>query len=72
MKFVFVCPQHNKVFESENFTLLENKGVVMDGDGNKMLDAKVVLKDPCPFCGRKHQYHASELSCPFQGTASSE
>jgi len=29
------------------------------------LDAKVTLKKPCPFCGEKHGYHASELSCPF-------
>ena len=36
-----------------------------DDAGNKTLDAKVALNEPCPFCGQKHVYQASELSCPF-------
>ncbi len=67
MKFVFVCPTHNKVFESSNFSLRDNRGIITDEAGNKMLDAKVVLNEPCPFCGEKHVYHASLLSCPFGG-----
>jgi hypothetical protein len=67
MKFIFVCPNQNKVFESEHFTIFENKGVTTDEAGNKTLDAKVSLNEPCPFCGEKHVYHASELSCPFTG-----
>lgn len=67
MKFIFVCPRHNKVFESEDFRILENKGVVTDEAGYRSLDAKVALNQPCPFCGEKHVFHASELSCPFDG-----
>ena len=32
-----------------------------------VVDAKVALNEPCPFCGQKHIYHASELVCPFAG-----
>ena len=65
MKFIFVCPTQNKVFESADFRILENRGVITDESGNKTLDAKVELNEPCPFCGKKHAYHTRELSCPF-------
>lgn len=65
MKFSFVCPDHKRVFESSDFRILENRGVITDVAGNKVLDAKVVLNEPCPFCGLKHAYHANELSCPY-------
>jgi Zn finger protein HypA/HybF involved in hydrogenase expression len=67
MKFIFVCPSQNKVYESADFDILENRGVITDEAGNKTLDAKVALNEPCPFCGQKHVYHAGELSCPFSG-----
>lgn len=67
MKFVFVCPERNAVFESADFRIVDNRGVVADADGNRQLDARVVLNEPCPFCGRRHAYHASELACPFTG-----
>jgi len=65
MKLIFVCPTRNEVFESADFTILDNRGVITDGSGNRVLDAKVALNGPCPFCGKKHVYHAGELSCPF-------
>lgn len=65
MKFIFVCPNYNKVFESAEFSVQENRGVITDETGKKILDAKVILNEPCPFCGEKHVYEASELSCPF-------
>jgi Zn finger protein HypA/HybF involved in hydrogenase expression len=65
MKFIFDCPNQHEVFESADFSILENQGVITDDDGNKSLDAKVALNEPCPFCGQKHVYHASELACPF-------
>jgi hypothetical protein len=65
VKFVFVCPDRNEVFESSNFKILDNRGVTTDDAGNKALDAKVALNEPCPFCSQKHVYRASELSCPF-------
>jgi len=67
MKFIFVCPDKNEVFESAKFSVLENKGVTTDQTGNKTLDAKVALDEPCPYCNKKHVYHARELSCPFEG-----
>ena len=60
-----LCPAQNEVFENADFIILENRGVITDADGNKTLDAKVALNQPCPFCGRKHVYHAGELCCPF-------
>jgi hypothetical protein len=72
MKFIFICPNHNKSFESANFSIMENRGVVTDETGNKMLDANVALNEPCPFCGKKHVYHVSELSCPFTGSGGSK
>ena len=66
MKFVFVCPEKQRVFESASFEIISNKGISLDTKGNKFLDAKVALNTPCPFCGKIHVYHASELSCPFE------
>lgn len=67
MKFIFVCPNQSKVFESADFTIFDNRGVKTDESGNKTLDAKVALNEACPFCGEKHVYHAGELACPFTG-----
>ena len=67
VKFIFVCPNTNEVFESSNFKIIDNRGIVADDAGNKTLDAKVALGETCPFCGQKHVYLASELSCPFTG-----
>ena len=53
-------------FESADFNVIENRGVISDSFGNKILDAKVELYEPCPFCGEKHVYLASQLSCPFE------
>jgi len=66
MVFIFVCPKQNMAFESADFTVTVNKGVIADASGNKTLDAKVELNAPCPLCGEKHVYHASELACPFE------
>lgn len=67
MNFTFICPHGDGAFETDAFTILDNRGVVSDADGNKRLDAKVVLDHPCPFCGERHLYRAEELSCPLGG-----
>ncbi|MBI5592510.1 MAG: hypothetical protein HY881_18750 [Deltaproteobacteria bacterium] len=67
MKLIFVCPNESKAFESADYRIVENKGVITDAAGNKALDAKVALNKPCSYCGHKHIYHVSELSCPFSG-----
>ena len=53
MDFVFVCPVSNKVFSSPDFRITGNPGVVVDTDGNRCLEAQVVLDSACPFCGEK-------------------
>ncbi|MFV0439413.1 MAG: hypothetical protein ACK5PS_18685 [Desulfopila sp.] len=63
--FVFVCPKTKEVFERSDFRIFDNLGVIIDETGQKILDAKVSPNAPCPFCGQRHVYHASELSCPF-------
>lgn len=65
MKLVLVRPQRNAVFETDDYRVVDNKGVAHDAAGNKTLDAKVALNAPCPFCGERHVYQAGELSCPF-------
>jgi Zn finger protein HypA/HybF involved in hydrogenase expression len=67
VKFIFVCPNENETFESSEFKIIDNRGVTVGDDGSKTLDAKVALNEACPFCGQKHVYLASELSCPFAG-----
>ena len=65
MEFFFVCPKLKLAFVSADFQITENLGVIKDSSGQKTLDAKVELNEPCPFCGEKHVYHATELPCPF-------
>ncbi len=65
MDFIFVCPKTQKTFTTPNFEIVDNRGVKTDADGNRMLDATVRLNAPCPFCGDRHEFHATELSCPF-------
>lgn len=66
MKFIFVCPEKNRIFESDNFKIIDHQGVKEDDAGNKFLDAKVELSSSCPFCGKKHIFYAAELMCPFE------
>ena len=68
MKFIFVCPFHQKVFESNAFNLSENNGIKTDMDGSRYLDAKVKLSEPCPYCGEIHTFYAKDLVCPFNNT----
>ena len=72
MDFIFVCPETRQVFQSSNFEITENNGVRIAPDGSRSLDAKVALREPCPHCGGRHLYHASELLCPFEGGTGSE
>jgi len=65
MNFIFNCPKTGETFETDDFSLTENRGVVTSPDGHKVLKAVVVLNTPCPFCGRHHRYRAEDLACPF-------
>ena len=66
MKFIFVCPEHNKIFESDHFRIIDDRGILTDASGNKTWDAKVELLSSCPFCGDKHIFDVNELVCPFR------
>ena len=67
MKLIFICPDKNEMFESAEFAIIDNRGVITDTSGNRILDARVALNEPCPFCGKKHVFHVRDLSCPFTG-----
>lgn len=68
MELLLVCPEENRSFESGDFRIADNRGVTTDWARNRMLDAKVALNQPCPFCGRLHVFRAVKLACPFEGT----
>jgi len=72
MDFVFICPETHQTFNCGHFKIIENYRVKTDSAGNKYLDAKVRLDEPCPFCGKRHVYSANELSCPFLGRTEGE
>jgi phosphotransferase system HPr-like phosphotransfer protein len=72
MEFIFTCPETNRVFHTSAFDITENNGVRIEADGSRSLDAKVALRDPCPYCSGLHAYPAAELACPFNGQAGAE
>lgn len=47
--------------------MINNNGIKIDDNGNKILDARIKLDNPCPFCGTYHEFHANEMMCPFSG-----
>ncbi len=67
MNLIFTCPKSGREFESGDFSVVDNRGVVVDGEGNKRLDARVRLNNACPHCGAIHEYEADSLACPFSG-----
>lgn len=65
MTFLFFCPELKQSFETDAFSITDNKGVKTTPSGQRYLDATIVLNIPCPYCGKQHTYAASELPCPF-------
>ena len=61
----FNCTETGRSFETADYALSENRGVRTNSEGEKILEAVVVLKSPCPHCGRIHSYMADTLACPF-------
>jgi hypothetical protein len=68
MKFLFVCPLRQETFSSANFEIIDNRGVAVNADGSRYLNARIRLTTPCPACGKQHEYHANELACPFSAS----
>ncbi len=65
MKFIFACPENNRIFETDRFNIIEDRGITKDKSGNKFWDAKVKIVSSCPVCGKIHVFHVNELMCPF-------
>ena len=65
MKFLFICPLRQETFYSSDFQIIDNRGIAVDADGKRYLNARIQLTAPCPMCGEHHEYHANELACPF-------
>jgi predicted RNA-binding Zn-ribbon protein involved in translation (DUF1610 family) len=65
MVLVFICPKTGHQFSSKDYSITENRGVVVDAQGTRTWDGKVVLDAPCPQCGEQHAYHVADLACPF-------
>ncbi len=72
MNFIFNCPETGQIFETADFSVIENQGVVIDADGGRHLDARIALDIPCPYCGRHHVYRADEMICPFEAAVARE
>jgi predicted RNA-binding Zn-ribbon protein involved in translation (DUF1610 family) len=72
MKLVFTCPETEETFYSDAYAIVENRGVICDSRGNKVLDAMVKLGRPCPACGKRHIYAAAELACPLSPSEKSK
>jgi hypothetical protein len=64
VKLHFRCPATNIDFESNDFKLTENRGITIDSEGHKVLDATVTVS-VCPYCNKEHHYQVSELACPW-------
>ena len=65
MKFQFSCPEKGLSFTCSDFSIVEDKGVDIRPDGSREWDAKVLLEEPCPHCGKQHLYSVNEIACPF-------
>jgi hypothetical protein len=65
MNLLFTCTLRQEAFYSDNFQIIDNRGIAVDADGNRYLNARIQLTAPCPYCGERHEYHANELACPF-------
>lgn len=68
MKFIFICPEKGRLFDSDDFRIIEDNGVSVDERGNRKWDAKIEILAPCPFCGKMHIFDVNELACPFGET----
>lgn len=63
MKLYFTCPVLEKVFGSEDYSLVEGHLIVEDGE--KRLKGDVLLNSPCPLCGQKHRFEVKDVICPL-------
>ena len=67
MKLTFTCPTSGRMFDTDAYRVVEDRGVVTDPAGGRTWNAAVALSRPCPHCGDHHRWSVSELACPFGG-----
>ena len=72
MKLFFTCPVSDKVFGSDDYSLLKDYNIVENGESQKELKGIVVLNGDCPVCGQKHQYEVKDVICPLSGGGNEE
>jgi predicted RNA-binding Zn-ribbon protein involved in translation (DUF1610 family) len=65
LPITFICPKTGQPFVTDQYDIRDNQGVVIDGQGNKTLEATVIPDTTCPLCGERHLYRAADLPCPF-------
>ncbi|MFH0782309.1 MAG: hypothetical protein V2B20_10215 [Pseudomonadota bacterium] len=65
MKLHFQCPQTGKIFSTDGYSLTDNRGVILNSQGEKILQAMVEVSQPCPHCQEFHRYRVEDLACPL-------
>jgi hypothetical protein len=65
MELIFICPRTGGTFFSEDYSLVENRGVISGAGGEKILMATVSVNTPCPHCQELHSFRAEDLACPL-------
>lgn len=65
MKLYFQCPRTGENFSTDLFSLIDNRGVILNSHGEKVLQATVEICQPCPHCQEFHRYRAEDLACPL-------
>lgn len=65
MQLHFNCPETGKSFATEQYSLVDNRGVVTDSHGGKVLEATVAVAIPCPHCRGMHRYPVRDIACPW-------
>ncbi|MFH0784394.1 MAG: hypothetical protein V2B20_20895 [Pseudomonadota bacterium] len=67
MKLFFKCPNDGAIFETDNYSLVENRGVITSLQGHKTLQGTVAVHSSCPHCGELHRYAVEEVLCSLKG-----
>lgn len=65
MKLFFKCPKEGAIFETQDYSLIENRGIT-SLQGRKTLQGKVAVHASCPHCGKLHSYSVEEVLCPLE------
>lgn len=67
MHLIFTCPETNRQFRSEHYTLLPGHAVTDTPDGKRQLKGMVMLTTECPECTGMHRFQVEDILCPLHG-----